>query len=138
MGSSFINNELDKKVVKLEDKLMELDKDYHSKIYFDFGDGFNEEQSIRNTFDPIFKNEIKLDLTNFKEIKLLRYDPLNDFIVATINSVKIHSDSGLTVLSTYDNNSINKDDNILYFDSKDPQLIFDLKNYLFGLFFLDD
>ena len=72
------------------------------KLYVDTGKGFNESETIEVKYEPKRRNSISFDLSSFKGIEGLRFDPTgSDF-------VKVHIyDSNCNVTGSNCNNDLN-------------------------------
>ena len=104
-----------------------------ASLYIDLGSGFNENDKISIDYMPNENNKLTFDLSDFSEIKALRFDPLEgDFIKVKINNPNI-SDANC-------DNSLGEDYQL--FSNLDPNYILDceIKDKLtvdFDLIFLN-
>ena len=85
-----------------------------ANLYVDTGDGFNEEEKIEINYSPKSNNKLNFDLSKFKGINNLRFDPVEgEFIKSRINNVE--------VIDANCDNSIN--DDYQFFLTLDPNYI---------------
>ncbi|WP_296866003.1 glycosyltransferase family 2 protein [uncultured Methanobrevibacter sp.] len=75
------------------------------KLYVDCGKGFNEKDSITIPYFIEDTNEISFDLTNFNDIKRLRFDPISWFFIkCEIKNIKSNIDDlVIRAVNTIDN-----------------------------------
>ena len=114
----------------------------HAKIaqlWIDTGLGYNENQAISTV---IFGEErvLEFDLTRISGIKGLRFDPINDYAVIRLHRIVIYRPDGTSYdLTRYSANDSWRQDDIFIFDTSDPQILFDLDDYVIGkiVFYLD-
>ena len=123
------NNEFLLGKYKYFDNLPYLDS--KTDLYIDTGSDFNENEKISLNYQLKRINTLKFDLSSFKNIKRLRFDPVkNELIKCKMFSVK--TDNGnLTYLS----NSNDIRDNFVYFSDLNPYYLLegDLEDVSFVL-----
>lgn len=98
-----------------------------SKMYIDTGKGFNEIETLKQNYYISQQNEISFDLTKFKNIKQIRFDPISwHFIKCEIKEV-LTDKNKLTFEAV---NSIDNNSQIHDFLTTDSQYLFkgDLKD----------
>jgi len=100
------------------------------QLFFDIGNGFTEENSlklpIKNTSDA---QELIFDLSNIKNIKNLRFDPLNEVCVIKIDKVFIlKNNEEIDITEKISSNALFKLDRTFYLDNTDPQIYFNINN----------
>lgn len=90
---------------------------FTGNLYVDNGKGFNEEDKLSINYSIKELNTLKFDLTNFKDIKSLRFDPLElEFSKVKINSIT--SDGSNIVIN--EGNYDFKKENFDVFTTLDP------------------
>lgn len=100
--------------------------DCYTQLFIDNGEGFNEINSIRKSVNLKTQDilEFVFDLSVFREIRSLRFDPLNIPNVCEIMKLEIFSEeSSLNILENLSDNSYCHNDNIFYFQTSDSALI---------------
>jgi len=108
------------------------------QLFVEDNDGYSEEKSTRIAFTN--QNRVTFDLREFKNIKSLRFDPIDSYLVLKINSIEI--DKKLLYTKEIQSNALHVKDNVYYFDTQDPQLFLDfddldtLSYVTFGLEYL--
>ena len=95
-----------------------------AQIFVDGGRGFNEEDSIR---EPVIvngqKTELLFDLSRFKTIKAIRFDPLNDFTVVRLDRVTaVDKNGNKSQIGCKSSNAQLLTEEIFNFSTKDPQI----------------
>ena len=103
---------------------------YLAQLYVDTGLGLNEEQSITKIIRGN-EQQIKFDLSRYENIIALRFDPLNERVALKLRQVKILTE-GSTLCSqiTYTTNALYHRDDLLIFDTNDPQVLIDTKDII--------
>lgn len=95
-----------------------------SKIYIDTGNGFNEIETVKQYYKISNENEIQFDLSKFKNIKRIRFDPISwYFIKCEIKDVSSNCDK----LNFKAVNSINNNGKVHEFLTNDSQYLFEGK-----------
>jgi glycosyltransferase involved in cell wall biosynthesis len=88
-------------------------------LYVDTGNDFNEDEKIIIDYQLEHKNNFKVDLSDFKNIKRLRFDPIKQaFIKCKLNHVT--TDIGEMI---YESNSCEIIENYSYFSNISPYFI---------------
>ena len=90
------------------------------QLYVECENEINEEDSIILPYQN--NTKIIFDLTKFKSIKSLRFDPLNEYVVLKLNFIKIGNQN---IESTFKSNAIYVKNNIYYFNTNDSQIYLD-------------
>ncbi|CAK0763193.1 O-antigen biosynthesis protein [Gammaproteobacteria bacterium] len=97
---------------------------YYAQLFIDTGIGFNEGQSINV---PVHGQEhiIEFDLSDYDNVKNLRFDPVNDILIFYLKNIQIINAAGEIIsITTYQSNAYNQSDQNLLFNTVDPQIIF--------------
>ena len=118
--------ELKKHEVSVESDFTQEYKNYGTyfiQLFVDTGNGFNEEESMRIGFQD--QKEISFNLSKFKKIKKLRFDPIDDYSFVKIDEIKI---DGLDYTNEIVSNAFHTRDDIYYFENNDPQLYLDVED----------
>ena len=94
------------------------------QVYFDYGKGFSEENSIyiNNKKDGEYCIDIPIG------VKQLRIDPAMEEVVIQINYIKAYDPKGLQELEPLGYNGITLDKNLILFDNNDPQIYYCLSD----------
>ncbi|MEE0942209.1 MAG: glycosyltransferase [Methanobrevibacter sp.] len=90
------------------------------KIYIDTGNGFNENETIQHSYDRGGFNAIDFDVSNYKNIVGIRFDPLEENFIKC-NIIEFKSDFGQLSFKTI--NSIGSIDSNDLFLTNDPQYL---------------
>jgi hypothetical protein len=101
-----------------------------AQLFVDTGHGLNESQSITKT---IRGNEqlIEFDLSRYKNIIALRFDPLNEKVVLRLRQIKIVTESStLSSQIPYTTNALSHRDDLMIFDTNDSQIFIDTKDVI--------
>src|SRR5690606_21412365 len=89
-----------------------------AKLYIDYGNGYSEQNSITNYYEVNGKDiKITFDLTNYRGIKKLRFDPIEgEFLNLKINKLAFKTVNGVEALNLSDikTNGIFHDDYIVF------------------------
>ena len=93
-----------------------------AQLYIDVGLGFNEKQAISQIIIGDEKR-LEFDLSNFSNIKGIRFDPVNDYCVLHINNISIvRDDNSSYELDDYESNAFHQEDGNFIFAISDPQI----------------
>ena len=85
-----------------------------TKLYFDTGSGFNEEQTISHTIDSNC-NKVEF-MFNPLGVNMLRFVPINDYSVLHVSSIAIvREDNSSYKLGNYQTNALCQKNNDLIF-----------------------
>ena len=100
-------------------------KEIVTKLYFDTGSGFNEEQTIAQTIDSNC-NKVEF-IFNPLSVNMLRFVPISGYscysCVLQINSIAIvREDNSSYKLGNYQTNALYQKNNDFLFTVKDPQI----------------
>jgi len=90
----------------------------YAQIFAGDNNGYSEEKSTRIAFTN--QDKLTFDLKKFKNIKSLRFDPIDSYLILKINSITI--DQKITQTKNIQSNALYAKDNVYYFDTQDPQL----------------
>ena len=107
------------------DALLDIhEKYYTSRLYVDCGKGISDTDSVGRKVEQGTRR-IVFDLTEFSEIKTLRFDPVDTFCVIEIEKIAIkYCTGGRAEVTTFESNALYDHDGILLFDTNDPQCFF--------------
>ncbi len=93
------------------------------------GAEFKEAISIRNDFESEM-SKIEFDISQFKNITSLRFDPLNDWVEIEIQKIELKiKGKNISDNVQYYSNAFYNQDKILLFNTIDSQIIIDLTQY---------
>ncbi|WP_175720811.1 hypothetical protein [Burkholderia anthina] len=97
------------------------------QLFVDEGNGFSEEHSSSQTIDQKERStRYVFNIDRAIDIKALRLDPVDDSAVLIIeDAVLVGPNGSISLMGKLTSNSSFSADGILYFESKDPQIIFD-------------
>jgi hypothetical protein len=99
---------------------------YFSQLFIDTGHGFSEEQSIVQNMQGD-EQQFEFDISNYQNIKNLRFDPLNVVTALQIEHIVVIDEQGSThELSYQPVNVYAQVSEILMFDTEDPQILITL------------
>jgi len=104
------------------DTLLEVREPYYtSKLYVDCGNGISDEECISRKVEST-TSEIHFSLSDYHQIKAIRFDPVDTPAVIEIFQIIISTKQGDSrVLGNFTDNSILQENNERYFDSNDSQ-----------------
>lgn len=109
-------------------------------LYVDTGNDFNEDEKIVINYELKSLNSLTFDLSNFKNIKKLRFDPIKQYFI----KCKIYSIYSNDKNITFSSNSDQIHDNYSYFSNINPYYVLEgnLENIShitieFSLYFLE-
>lgn len=101
----------------------------HVQLFIDSGQGFNEKGSIvipveegKTTGNKTYT----FSLESFNQINNLRFDPLNTYALVYINEIEIESKKAGKIRLDFGHNAAYQDNDILFFDTEDPQILCDV------------
>ncbi len=122
-----INTEL-KRSYDLLRPLVQLKKDnssdifHFAQLFVDTGSGYSEDQSIKMELTGK-EEKVEFDISNFRNIKNLRLDPINDLAVLRIRNIGILAEGFTTHWGIqYKTNALYSFENIHVFENNDPQI----------------
>lgn len=105
-----------------------LDKENYleTSLYLDVGNGFNETDCLRKniTTTPNGTFSVKYDISQYDEIKTLRWDPANESCI--IYNCEIYADKKRIYDTSNNANINNESENVFY--TNDPMYVFSLAN----------
>jgi len=109
---------------------LQINEIVEAQLYVDTGLGLNEEQSITKIIRGN-EQQIEFDLSRYENIMALRFDPLNERVVLRLRQVKIITESStLCSQIAYTTNALYHRDDLLIFDTNDPQVFIDTKDII--------
>lgn len=95
-----------------------------AKLYIDVGNGFCEENSIEIKNPQTMKN-LEFDISEFKNIKNLRFDPFDSMVSLKLNNTTlVLDDTKREKIEFISHNSCCKDANIAYFLTNESNYIY--------------
>lgn len=114
--------------INLDDKDIISNFNYFIQFFMEEENGFSEENSIKYSVKQ--NNEIQkfeFDLKNFKDIKSLRLDPLNDSCVIEIEKLYLLQKNGeeIDLVSLISSNACSSHGKSYFFETFDPQIYFE-------------
>jgi len=109
-------------------------KNDFAQLFIDNGGGFNEQNSIKINFENMNEGMrlLEFDLTDYKNINNLRFDPLNQQANIEIKKIEFIGYAGEVMdinLNMIFSDALLKMNNIYYFFNNDPKFIIPLINY---------
>ena len=99
-------------------------KDY-IQLFINTGNGFNQKESIKTFYDEK-QSKISFDLKDYKDIKALRFDPLNDYVVVNIKKILLNNQEYKNSLKT---NAFYVEEQTYYFYTKDSNIFLDVSDF---------
>jgi len=97
-----------------------------AQVYIDTGFGFNEKQLVSQIILGDEKR-LEFDLNGIKDIKAVRFDPINEYCVLHINSIVVIANNKTSyAVKKWETNCCYEEENNFIFTSNDPQLIFNV------------
>jgi glycosyltransferase involved in cell wall biosynthesis len=100
------------------------DRYYTGRLYLDLGDGFNDRDSIPRKIE-LGTRELNFNLSTYKNVKAIRFDPVDVSAVIEIEAVQLKTaDGGMSKISGMTSNALYVDNEQLYFDTTDPRCFF--------------
>ena len=103
------------------------EKKLELQLFIDIENGFNEKDSVRVRHEKD-RRKYEFDISTFKHIKIFRLDPLNESCVISIENAYIEDKNGNVYKLRFLFTNADIFENMFYFNSKDPQIFFDLGN----------
>ena len=96
----------------------------YCQLFIDSGDGFSEKKSIRAAV-AIGENKVTFDLSAYKDIKTLRFDPLDNYtIFRPLKFIAVTKDKKLDCeFSQINGKYMSSDKTEIIFDNNDPNII---------------
>ena len=120
--------------IKIIDKRESLDKQKYLQIYYDYGDGFSEENSSKYEYN--YLEEIELEIPVKKGIKSLRIDPKNEALNLEIKKNILKKNNKEEEILDFETNAVYSNKNYYVFTTEDPQMYFkDLSEGMLNLIF---
>ena len=97
---------------------------YTSRLYIDKGTGLGDEWSVGRKVEQGTRI-ITFDLTNYRDITSLRFDPVDTFAVVELEQIVIRYNSGKELsVDRIQCNELYSHDGKMFFDTADPQCHF--------------
>ena len=119
--------------IKITDKAEFLDKEEYLQIYYDYGDGFSEENSSKYEYN--YLKEIELEIPIKEGIKSLRIDPKNEALNLEMMKSSFKRNNKEKILN-FETNAVYNNENYYIFTTEDPQIYFkDLSKGTLNLMF---
>ena len=119
--------------IKITDKTEILDKEEYLQIYYDYGDGFSEENSSKYEYN--YLKEIELEIPIKEGIKSLRIDPKNEALNLEMMKSSFKRNNKEKILN-FETNAVYNNENYYIFTTEDPQIYFkDLSKGTLNLMF---
>ena len=119
--------------IKITDKAEFLDKEEYLQIYYDYGDGFSEENSSKYEYN--YLEEIELEIPIKEGIKSLRIDPKNEALNLEMMKSSFKRNNKEKILN-FETNAVYNNENYYIFTTEDPQIYFkDLSKGTLNLMF---
>lgn len=120
--------------IKIIDKRESLDKQKYLQIYYDYGDGFSEENSSKYEYN--YLEEIELEIPVKKGIKSLRIDPKNEALNLEMKKNILKKNNKEEEILDFETNAVYSNKNYYVFTTEDPQIYFkDLSEGMLNLIF---
>lgn len=88
------------------------------QVYFDYGQGYSEEDSFKKYYNYI-DNKVSIKIKTYREIKSLRIDPAGSSVI--ISNFAVFADN--TKLSVSSTNAHYMRENVMAFGNDEPQVI---------------
>lgn len=113
-----------KEIMQLcEEKLNELNPNKEVQLFFDYGEGFAEERSIKKR---ISKSDslIEFELSGVEGLVGIRFDPADISVALKLLQAEIETDAGKTKIAVETTNANYCDGNVFYFLTNDPHIMF--------------
>jgi len=93
------------------------------QLFTEDGNGISEENSIKKEVVKHTESQkFVFDVSDRKDITLLRLDPLNDYCIIKINKILLNDFE----IKTIQTNALHVDENIYYFNTNDSQIYIDV------------
>ncbi len=108
------------------DRIIDNTQYYTAQLYIDTGLGFNESQSLPQVITGS-ERKVEFDLHQYSDIKMLRFDPVNDYSILHINRILIVGEGNSSYeVEDYLSNAIRQEGNNLIFTNNDPKIWFNV------------
>jgi GT2 family glycosyltransferase len=104
-----------------------INQGLRAQLFINTGSNFNEDQSI---IKDISGNEclLEFDISKYRNIKGLRFDPINDRSILNIKEINIITEDNILYSKLpCQTNALYKKDNIFIFETNDPIIDIDIK-----------
>ena len=108
--------------IKITDKTEFLDKEKYLQIYYDYGDGFSEENSSKYEYN--YLKEIELEIPIKEGIKSLRIDPKNEALNLEMKKNILKKNNREEEILDFETNAVYNNKNYYIFTTEDPQIYF--------------
>lgn len=110
------------------DRIKKVQQHYYTQLFFDLGNGFNEENSILKQINDV-KNEIEFCIPENEEIKQIRVDLINTSSVIVIEQISLVVKGEYIKADIVSHNAKYVADNMYIFDTNDPQILIDTNSH---------
>jgi GT2 family glycosyltransferase len=125
---SVTKNDIYKKLGAFHVQSMDLDNHEYVELFIDTGNGFHSGQSIQRKFNSK-QGKMYFTLSEYVNIRTLRFDPLNDLVKVNIKGISVVSKKGTCFSVTeLHNNAMFAEGSILLFGTEDPRITFDIQD----------
>lgn len=116
-------NKMEKSLVeKLEDQYRKLKQCSESKIYYNYGEGFSEQNVVSVPY--ITPADVEMNISCNKECKQLRIDPMEECGIVSIHTCKAFTDQK-EYIPKFECNGIEVEENSYLFVTSDPWFCFE-------------
>ncbi|QVK17123.1 glycosyltransferase [Mycoplasmatota bacterium] len=114
--------------IQVHNDIIKENNYYFAQLYIDLGNGFTEQDSIKY-YNLENNNIIEFDLTSYKGIEGLRFDPINTNGIVQLDKIEFYDANHKEIKLTYHTNSIYNIEQTYFFIDIDPQINFESKSY---------
>jgi len=120
-------NDLEDLICQKDKKIEDLTTHYFAQLFIDRGRGFNEKEAI---LIEVFGKERQLEfaLTDYKNIKRLRFDPLDKPVKLELHKIEVITANDLYSDLPYISNALYEKEHYCTFEHNDPQIIINVEN----------
>ncbi|MDA3896717.1 MAG: glycosyltransferase [Desulfobacteraceae bacterium] len=103
----------------------QLTPHYNAQLFIDTGLGFNKNQFITLSLEGN-EEKIEFDISGYRGIKALRFDPLNDIAALHLNSVELIDENKCVIpVTEFQSPECHQNGKDFVFETSDPRIIFD-------------
>jgi len=88
-------------------------------------ESFIESKSILKKYHNDIK-EVNINLKHLENLKKIRFDPLNDWVVLKIDEIVLKTEESIHENIGFTSNAFDNNSNVLIFNNEDPQILIDL------------
>jgi glycosyltransferase involved in cell wall biosynthesis len=109
------------------------EKYYTSRLYIDVGNGVSDQSSVGRKIENGTRM-IDFQVSGFRNIQAVRFDPVDSFTVVEIGEILLETDAGLIELAPEQitSNACLQENSTFYFDTFDPQMFFNCEQATLG------